>query len=155
MPPNNFKVEMFVNISTWPGGPGFYFLNAGACWKDDGRQCDGDADTGNATDVTRYLLFQLPSPSAKESDPDRCGPAPEQRAHCPDSHTYANGTTVLLGHDSFPFRAYHSISPRASAARAQREAAEGGFACKHDCWSNPVDQDWVRIEPSPEWAEFG
>ena len=35
------------------------------------------------------------------------------------------------------------------------EALAGGFECKHDCWSNPADQDWVRIEPSPEWAEYG
>lgn len=41
---------------------------------------------------------------------------------------------------------YHSISIHRSAARARAEAAAGGFKCLHDCWSNPDDQDWVRIE---------
>lgn len=143
MPTNNFKVTFWTNITAWPGGPGFYFLNHGACWKDDGSQCDGDL----GTDVTRYLLFQLPSPSASADDPDRCGPRPEQRGHCPAFHRYRNGTTVLLGDPLFPYRAYHSVP--------QRGANNGGFKCKHDCWSNPCDQDWVRIEPSPEWAEYG
>ena len=60
-PPNNFIVEMWTNISSWPGGPGFYFLNHGACWKDSGEQCEPggrDADKGNSTDVTRFVLAQ-------------------------------------------------------------------------------------------------
>ena len=52
-PRNSFRVELWTNISRWAGGDGFYFLNHGSCWKDDGRQCDGDADSGNSTDVTR------------------------------------------------------------------------------------------------------
>lgn len=140
-PDNNFQVRVWSNITLWPGGPGFYFLNMAACWKDDGRQCDYDI----TTDVTRYLLFQLPSPHASPQDSNRCGPASGQRRFCPPRHTYRNGTVVELGDQRFPYRAYHSVSTR---------AARPGFHCKHDCWSNPQDQDWVRIEPSPEWAEY-
>ena len=148
MPPNNFQVVQWVNITRWPGGPGFYFLNMGGCWKDAGVECDGDI----TTDVTRYLLFQLPSPSAPAAGAsvDRCGPSAAGRALCPPFHRYRNGTVVPLGDPAFPFRAYHSASSRARAL-----AAGGNFTCKHDCWSNPCDQDWVRIEPSPEWAEYG
>lgn len=145
MPLNNFKVRMWTNITLWAGGPGFYFLNHGACWKDSGAQCDGDL----GTDVTRYLLFQLPKPGARSDDADRCGPLAHQRQYCPQAHTYRNGTTVRLGEPGFPYRAYHSVSRRSDAQQGS------GFKCKHDCWSNPCDQDWVRIEPSPEWAEYG
>ena len=105
--------------------------------------CDGDT----TTDVTRYLLFQVPAPGAAARS-DRCGPGAAQRALCPPSHAYRNGTVVRVGEAGFPFRAYHSVSPRV-------RGAGGGFRCKHDCWSNPCDQDWVRIEPAPEWAEYG
>ena len=154
LPPNNFKVRMWTNISRFSSGPGFYFLNHGACWKDDGRQCDGDADTGNATDVTRYVLFQLrPKGEAPAlDDPARCGPREEQRRHCPMHHTYRNGTTVLLGDARFPYGAYHSV-PTRGRRRGLGGAANG--VCKNDCWSNPIDQDWVRIEPAPEWGEYG
>jgi hypothetical protein len=143
MPPNNFQVDMWTNITLWPGGPGFYFLNLGACWKDSGAQCDGDI----TTDVTRYLLFQLPAPGA-DAGAARCGPGAAQRALCPALHRYRNGTEVALGEPAFPYRAYHSVTRR-------ERGADGAFRCKHDCWSNPCDQDWVRIEPSPEWAEYG
>lgn len=186
MPPNNFQVVQWTNITLWPGGPGFYFLNYGACWKDTGVECDGDI----TTDVTRYLLFQLPSADADQTK--RCGPGAAQRALCPPYHRYRNGTVVTLEDTArFPFRAYHSVSTRV-------RGADGAFHCKHDCWSNPCvcvraltsgaptrprnrppssscpliapaqcatdrpsfssrscDQDWVRIEPSPEWAEYG
>jgi hypothetical protein len=56
MPPNNFQVVQWTNITLWPGGPGFYFLNMGGCWKDAGVECDGDI----TTDVTRYLLTKYP-----------------------------------------------------------------------------------------------
>jgi len=138
-PPNNFQVVQWVNLTLWPGGPGFYWLNMGACWRDDGTYCDGDI----TQDVTRYLLFQLPAPRARGA---RCGPA--HRALCPPSHRYRNGTVVGVDDANFPFRAYHSVSPRA-------RGADGAFHCKHDCWSNPCDQDWVRLEPAPEWAEYG
>jgi hypothetical protein len=117
----------------------------GSCWKDAGVECDGDI----TTDVTRYLLFQVPTPGAAPSA-QRCGPGPEQLALCPPAHRYRNGTLVLLSDAArFPFGAYHSVSPR------RRDAAGGPFRCKKDCWSNPCDQDWVRIEPAPEWAEYG
>lgn len=105
--------------------------------------CDGDI----TTDVTRYLLFQVPTGSA---DPQkRCGPSPAQQKLCPPYHRYRNGTVVMLQDIArFPFAAYHSVSPR-------EPQSGGGFRCKHDCWSNPADQDWVRIEPAPEWAEYG
>lgn len=115
----------------------------GACWKDTGVACDGDI----TTDVTRYLLFQLPAPGSLMNATTRCGPGAAQRALCPPSHRYRNGTVVELDDPRFPFSAYHSVSPR------ERDAT--GFKCKHDCWSNPCDQDWTRIEPSPEWAEYG
>lgn len=134
-------------LCRWPGGPGFYFLNMGACWKDSGEQCDGDI----TTDVTRYLLFQVPAGGGSGSgSTDRCGPSAAQRALCPPSHTYRNGTVVLVDDASrFPYSAYHSVSRRV------QDSSGGPFRCKHDCWSNPCDQDWVRIEPSPEWAEYG
>ena len=120
----------------------------GGCWKDAGVQCDGDI----TTDVTRYLLFQIPTASAvgaAAATAARCGPGAAQRALCPPYHRYRNGTVVLLEDTAhFPFAAYHSVSPR------ERDAS-GGFRCKHDCFSNPCDQDWVRIEPAPEWAEYG
>ncbi len=144
MPTNNFQVVQWTNITLWPGGPDFYFLNMGSCWKDSGISCDGDI----TTDVTRYLLFQIPAPGSAVNATTRCGPGAAQRALCPPFHLYRNGTLVDLDDPRFPFRAYHSVSPR------ERDAS-GGFKCKHDCWSNPCDQDWVRIEPSPEWAEFG
>jgi hypothetical protein len=143
-PTNNFQVVQWTNITLWPGGPGFYFLNMGACWKDAGTPCDGDI----TTDVTRYLLFQIPAPGNAANASTRCGPSAAQRALCPQFHRYRNGTLVTLDNPRFPFRAYHSVSKR------ERDA-NGDFKCKHDCWSNPCDQDWVRIEPSPEWAEFG
>jgi hypothetical protein len=116
----------------------------GGCWKDAGLQCDGDI----TTDVTRYLLFEIPTGGA--SGAGRCGPSPAQRALCPPHHRYRNGTLVLLEDTArFPFGAYGSVSPRA------RDASGGGFRCKHDCFSNPCDQDWVRIQPAPEWAEYG
>ena len=118
----------------------------GACWKDAGIQCDGDI----TTDVTRYLLFQIPTASSAGATAARCGPGAAQRALCPPHHRYRNGTVVLLEDSArFPFRAYHSVSTR------ERDASGGPFRCKHDCWSNPADQDWVRIEPAPEWAEYG
>lgn len=112
-------------------------------------QCDGDI----TSDVTRYLLFQIPAgPGALAAPggdaappPRRCGPSPAQLALCPPSHRYRNGTVVLLSDAArFPFAAYHSVSQR-----------QPPFRCKHDCFSNPCDQDWVRIEPAPEWAEYG
>lgn len=145
MPTNNFRVVQWTNITLWPGGPGFYFLNMGACWKDSGVECDGDI----TTDVTRYLLFQIPTPGSLTNATTRCGPG-AQRALCPPYHRYRNGTVVDVDDPRFPFRAYHSVSPR-----ERDETNTGGFKCKHDCWSNPCDQDWVRIEPSPEWAEYG
>ena len=145
-PSNNFQVVQWTNITLWPGGPGFYFLNMGSCWKDAGVECDGDI----TTDVTRYLLFQVPAPGAPPAPAaERCGPGAQQRALCPPSHRYRNGTVVSVDDAArFPFRAYHSVSRR-------ERGADGAFHCKHDCWSNPCDQDWVRIEPSPEWAEYG
>jgi hypothetical protein len=151
MPSNNFQVIVWTNITLWQGGPGFYFLNMGACWKDAGIECDGDI----TTDVTRYLLFQIPSPpgikfNGENKTAMRCGPdSEEERALCPPSHRYRNGTIVEITDTArFPFRAYHSVSTRV-------RDADGGFRCKHDCWSNPCDQDWVRLEPAPEWAEYG
>ena len=149
MPTNNFQVIQWTNITLWPGGPGFYFLNMGGCWKDTGIECDGDI----TTDVTRYLLFQIPSPPGGDETQVkamRCGPdSEEQRALCPPFHRYRNGTIVEITDTArFPFRAYHSVSTRV-------RDADGAFHCKHDCWSNPCDQDWVRLEPSPEWAEYG
>lgn len=146
-PKNNFQVRVWTNITLWPGGPGFYFLNMGACWKDDGADCDYDI----TTDVTRYLLFQLPSPKASLDDDDRCGPRPVQLPLCPKQHVYRNGSVVSRTDPRFPFRAYHSVSRRTPRVAEK----DGGFKCKHDCWSNPQDQDWVRLEPSPEWAEYG
>ena len=91
--------------------------------------CDGDI----TTDVTRYLLFQLPAPGAPP-DAARCGPGAAQRALCPPYHRYRNGTVVLVDDTArFPFRAYHSVSTR-------ERGADGAFHCKHDCWSNPCDQ---------------
>jgi hypothetical protein len=124
----------------------------GACWQDSGVACTGDI----TQDVTRYLLFQIPSAAAPPADATgaparRCGPAPEQLALCPPFHRYRNGTVVHLADAArFPFAAYHSVS------RRERDPAGGGFRCKEaDCWSNPCDQDWVRVEPAPEWAEYG
>ena len=155
----------------------------GACWSDMGEECTGDI----TTDVTRYLLFQLPAPGAPTTS--RCGPGEAQRALCPPFHRYRNGTEVGVDDARFPFRAYHSVSTR-------ERGPDGAFHCKHDCWcvcgrracgwrvcrsspahavgagrvvrgcavltlllplsrSNPCDQDWLRIEPSPEWAEYG
>jgi hypothetical protein len=145
-PSNNFQVVQWTNITLWPGGPGFYFVNMGSCWKDTGVECDGDI----TTDVTRYLLFQVPAPGATPAPAaERCGPGAQQRALCPPLHRYRNGTVVGVDDAArFPYRAYHSVSRR-------ERGADGAFKCKHDCWSNPCDQDWVRIEPSPEWAEYG
>jgi hypothetical protein len=153
-----------LNTSTFPPnrrtvpGPGFYFLNMGACWKDSGEECDFDI----TTDVTRYILFQLPDSSKGNNptdDPSRCGPRSHQLAFCPLSHTYRNGTAVLLGDPGFPYRAYHSVSPTLHRKDATTIALgvtppPPPFRCKHDCWSNPQEQDWVRAEPSPEWAEY-
>ena len=142
------------NRRTVPG-PGFYFLNMGACWKDSGEECNFDI----TTDVTRYVLFQLPDISKGDplNNPGRCGPGSNQLMHCPFSHTYRNGTTVHLGDPGFPYRAYHSVSSRTplqtNTARAVTTSPPPPFRCKHDCWSNPQEQDWVRAEPSPEWAE--
>jgi hypothetical protein len=131
----------------------------GACWKDSGEECDFDI----TTDVTRYILFQLPDSSKGNNptdDPSRCGPRSHQLAYCPLSHTYRNGTTVRLGDPGFPYRAYHSVSPALQRKDATTIALGATpppppFRCKHDCWSNPQEQDWVRAEPSPEWAEYG
>lgn len=123
----------------------------GGCWKDNGAQCDGDI----TTDVTRYLLFQVPSatpttPGSGSRSVERCGPSESQLHLCPPYHRYRNGTVVYREDSArFPYPAYHSVS------RRERDPATGAFHCKHDCWSNPCDQDWVRIEPSPEWAEYG
>ncbi len=133
--------------------------------------------------MTRYLLFQLPAPGAARGP--RCGPGAAERALCPPAHRYRNGTVVALDDPAFPFRAYHSVSQRVRGAdgafhckvrRGARAARGRAGLCReprksrglrafpnlssltspqHDCWSNPCDQDWVRIEPSPEWAEYG
>eukprot|EP01062_Namystynia_karyoxenos_P060164 TRINITY_DN5167_c0_g1_i1.p1 TRINITY_DN5167_c0_g1~~TRINITY_DN5167_c0_g1_i1.p1 ORF type:complete len:659 (+),score=161.96 TRINITY_DN5167_c0_g1_i1:91-1977(+) len=138
---NDFIVRMWSNITIWSHGPGFYFLNFGACWKDDGRECDGNA----TTDVTRYLLFELPG--AHDTRP-RCGPG--RLDLCPEWHHFANGESAHRSEVArFPYSAYHSVT------RTRRHSVNGLQGCKNDCWSNPQDQDWVRISPGPEWSQYG
>lgn len=147
-PTNSWRLHMWANYSQMRNA-GTYFLNMGACWKDDGRECDGDL----STDVTRYVMFQFHNGSvgtaAEKARAERCGPHASQLHLCPPSHTYRNGSSVRRGEPHFPYEAYHSVSTRRPRAKGEQ------YHCKHDCWSNPQEQDWVRIEPSAAWGELG
>lgn len=135
-PRNDFFVQFWLNVSSWQESSSFYFINICACWKNNGLQCDGDI----TTDVTRYILYDL---HQKTDDGSTCEP---HRQHlCPEFHTTITGSRIHRSDTSrFPYDAYVRVGP-----------APDGTCGGYDCFSNPQEQDFIKVAPSAEWVPYG
>lgn len=167
-PTNDFRVRFWLNISAFDATSSFYFLNTGSCWKLDGRQCDGDL----TSDVTRYILLDLNAQSHTIGGPGgrrvRCGPSTEDVVFCPRWHKRADGTIVPReDRDRFPYDAYIYAGPHIPDPQPQLRGFAGVTAAPasglgensllwhYDNMSNPQAQDFLKLAPSPEWAQYG
>jgi hypothetical protein len=169
-PVNDFRVRFWLNVSQYDSGSSFYFLNTGSCWKMDGRQCDGDL----TTDVTRYILLDLNDQSHVIGGPGgkrvRCGPSEDDVVYCPLWHKRADGTVISReDRERFPYDAYIYAGPsvpdsasqlRGSHRQAMSLAPSSGLGEAPALWhydnmSNPQAQDFLKLAPSPEWAQYG
>jgi len=156
---NDFRVRFWLNVSHLDTASSFYFLNTGSCWQIDGSQCTGDL----TRDITRYILMDLNAQPHVIGGPGgravRCGPAPADRVHCPAWHKRADGSRVSRDDvAAFPYDAYIYAGPPTppAASSGQSATAEAGLFLAHfDNFSNPQAQDFIKIAPSPEWAQYG
>lgn len=111
----------------------------GSCWKNDGRDCDGDV----TTDVTRYSEMIINPEATAVCNSNRLGA-------CPPEHTFPNGTKIhRTEKEKFPYEAYHYYCVPGNA----RFAESPYEVC--DPYSNPQPQEILQILPHPVWEEFG
>ncbi|KAL3688293.1 hypothetical protein R1sor_014602 [Riccia sorocarpa] len=136
----NFKVVVTLNVIRG-GGPQsqFYLLDIGGCWKNNGKQCNGDL----STDVTRYSEMII-----NPDTPAWCGP--DSLDLCPPYHISTNGQKYYRNDTmNFPYDAYHLYCAPYNAAFAEKPFKE----C--DRFSNPQAQELVQLLPHPEWEVHG
>eukprot|EP01084_Bolivina_argentea_P155356 270733_1 len=143
----DFIVQYNLSVNTAfqaESSSSFYFLNMGACWKNNNNglkdvQCDGNT----TTDVTRYILM--------ETNPDyhvSCSKSNPMR--CPRYHTFINGTVVSRNDtDSYPYDAYKEWCTPWGCD----DLLPGEPVCDRE--SNPMQQNFMKLAPHPEWAYHG
>eukprot|EP00928_Gymnodinium_smaydae_P000442 TRINITY_DN10170_c0_g1_i1.p1 TRINITY_DN10170_c0_g1~~TRINITY_DN10170_c0_g1_i1.p1 ORF type:complete len:622 (+),score=42.90 TRINITY_DN10170_c0_g1_i1:40-1905(+) len=136
---NTFYVRFWLNISAMQTRSSFYLLNMAACWKLNGHQCDGNT----SSDVTRYILMDISDVDERDS----CNPTTLDR--CPEWHATRDGRWLHRNDSAFPHDAYSLVGWRSSGG--QHGGRCGGF----DCFSNPQQQDFIKLRPSAEWAQYG
>ena len=143
----DFIVEFNLTINTAyqaKAHSSFYFLNMGACWKNNnGNLEDVQCDGNTTTDVTRYVLM--------ETNPEYMGNCnANNRMNCPRYHTFVNGTVVSRNDtNSYPYDAYKYWCVPWNCD----DVLPGEPGC--DEMSNPMAQNILKIAPHPEWAYHG
>uniref|UniRef100_A0A1J3H0X8 DUF7705 domain-containing protein n=1 Tax=Noccaea caerulescens TaxID=107243 RepID=A0A1J3H0X8_NOCCA len=136
----NFKVTFKLEVLKGGGsGSQFYLMDMGSCWKNDGRDCDGDV----TTDVTRYSEMIINPEATAVCNRNRL-------SACPPQHTFPNGTIIhRTEKEKFPYEAYHYYCVPGNA----RFAESPYEVC--DPYSNPQPQEILQILPHSVWEEFG
>ncbi|KAL8142672.1 hypothetical protein V2J09_015704 [Rumex salicifolius] len=136
----NFKVRLHMNVKKGGGAKSqFYLLDIGSCWKNNGKQCNGDVKT----DVTRYSEMIL-NPESQAA----CN-ATNLKA-CPPYHILPNNTKIHRNDTAnFPYDAYHYYCGPGNAMHMDQPSE----TC--DPYSNPQAQELVQLLPHPVWAEYG
>ncbi|KAH7283456.1 hypothetical protein KP509_34G008200 [Ceratopteris richardii] len=137
----NFKVKLTLNVLRGGGSASqFYLLDIGGCWKNDGRDCDGNT----SSDVTRYSEMII-----NPSTTNWCHPG--ALALCPPYHVDAKTKEHIYRNDTarFPYTAYHYYCVPPNAQYAE----EPFNVC--DPYSNPQPQEIMQLLPHPEWAIHG
>ncbi|KAL9233974.1 hypothetical protein vseg_008904 [Gypsophila vaccaria] len=136
----NFKVTFKLDVIQG-GGPlsQFYLIDIGSCWKNNGKQCDGNV----TSDVTRYSEMILNPSTTNWCTPGSLG-------SCPPYHTFPNGSKVHRNDtDHFPYAAYHIYCAPGNGKFVEQPVSY----C--DPFSNPQPQEIVQILPHPVWGEYG
>lgn len=137
----NFTVKLTLEVIQGGGSASqFYLLDIGGCWKNDGRECDGDV----TSDVTRYSEMII-NPATGN------GCRRNDLSQCPPYHVEATTGRRIYRNDTakFPYEAYHfyCVPPNA------RFAEQPYRVC--DPYSNPQPQELMQLLPHPEWAPHG
>ncbi|XP_065830085.1 uncharacterized protein [Oscarella lobularis] len=136
----SFRMQVNLTVMNCTStGAQFYMPEMGGCWKNDGRDCDGDL----ATDVTRYICFII-NPGVVE----RKGCRVDRQSRCPPFHTFANGTKAYRNETTrFPYECYHLW-----CAPPNDPTAPPGETC--DPYSNPMSQELMQLLPCKEWGLY-
>ena len=126
-----------------------------------GEQCNGDI----TSDVTRYILLdinQKPTGRGPAGKPLTCGPAADEQLLCPQWHDLARtGERVFPSDtDRFPYDAYHYVGGSGRVGRraltlSRGRVNENGGWTGFDHFSNPQEQDFIKLAPSAEWSPYG
>lgn len=127
--------------------------------------------------MTRYILLDLNAKAVgrgPQGEALTCGPAPDEQLLCPAWHVLASTGERVFPNDSvrFPYDAYHYVGGTGRVGRRVTGAVgsgggdgaggayEYGVASSppvghFDYFSNPQEQDFIKLAPSAEWAAFG
>ncbi|CAH9069552.1 unnamed protein product [Cuscuta epithymum] len=136
----NFKVRLSLDVKQG-GGPKsqFYLIDMGSCWKNNGKQCDGDV----LTDVTRYSEMII-----NPATPAWCSPGHLQ--NCPPYHITPDNKLIHRNDTvRFPYGAYHYYCAPGNAQHLEAPYS----LC--DPYSNPQGQEIVQLLPHPIWGQYG
>lgn len=136
----NFKVILTLDVKKG-GGPNsqFYLVDIGSCWKNNGKECDGDV----LTDVTRYSEMVI-----NPATTNWC--RANNLVSCPPYHISISGEKIYRNDTSqFPYSAYHLYCGPGNGDFLEKPVD----IC--DPYSNPQAQELVQILPHAEWAVHG